>query len=115
MFEPALDRARHALVPFLHDALCAAIDMVQRNRGLPVRIGHACGIKADQPRHIGRSAGIIGDAFGRAIGKGHAARLASRSEEHTSELQSLMRISYAVFCLKKKTTTYANQKDLNVG
>src|SRR3546814_979790 len=28
----------------------------------------------------------------------------SRSEEHTSELQSLMRISYAVFCLKKKTT-----------
>src|SRR3546814_9926212 len=31
--------------------------------------------------------------------------LYKRSEEHTSELQSLMRISYAVFCLKKKTTT----------
>src|SRR3546814_8748554 len=31
-------------------------------------------------------------------------RLQGRSEEHTSELQSLMRISYAVFCLKKKTT-----------
>src|SRR3546814_1318931 len=30
---------------------------------------------------------------------------AARSEEHTSELQSLMRISYAVFCLKKKNTT----------
>src|SRR3546814_3397339 len=30
--------------------------------------------------------------------------LLRRSEEHTSELQSLMRISYAVFCLKKKTT-----------
>src|SRR3546814_10350440 len=30
----------------------------------------------------------------------------ARSEEHTSELQSLMRISYAVFCLKKKKTTY---------
>src|SRR3546814_4599761 len=29
-----------------------------------------------------------------------------RSEEHTSELQSLMRISYAVFCLKKKNKTY---------
>src|SRR3546814_10860164 len=29
-----------------------------------------------------------------------------RSEEHTSELQSLMRISYAVFCLKKKITLY---------
>src|SRR3546814_2939309 len=38
-----------------------------------------------------------------------------RSEEHTSELQSLMRISYAVFCLKKKTTikkttSYTNMK-----
>src|SRR3546814_5415570 len=31
---------------------------------------------------------------------------AARSEEHTSELQSLMRISYAVFCLKKKKTHY---------
>src|SRR3546814_8384667 len=34
--------------------------------------------------------------------------LPGRSEEHTSELQSLMRISYAVFCLKKKT--YHNHK-----
>src|SRR3546814_2364930 len=32
----------------------------------------------------------------------------TRSEEHTSELQSLMRISYAVFCLKKKKTTNTN-------
>src|SRR3546814_9360133 len=32
-------------------------------------------------------------------------RCADRSEEHTSELQSLMRISYAVFCLKKKKNT----------
>src|SRR3546814_8409884 len=34
-----------------------------------------------------------------------AIALAARSEEHTSELQSLMRISYAVFCLKKKKQT----------
>src|SRR3546814_3986707 len=33
----------------------------------------------------------------------------TRSEEHTSELQSLMRISYAVFCLKKKNTTALNR------
>src|SRR3546814_3103225 len=33
-----------------------------------------------------------------------------RSEEHTSELQSLMRISYAVFCLKKKTITNNNRQ-----
>src|SRR3546814_10022249 len=40
-----------------------------------------------------------------AIGLGHrrAEHPDLRSEEHTSELQSLMRISYAVFCLKKKT------------
>src|SRR3546814_5214922 len=35
-------------------------------------------------------------------GPGEGDLLAARSEEHTSELQSLMRISYAVFCLKKK-------------
>src|SRR3546814_8873787 len=36
--------------------------------------------------------------------------IAKRSEEHTSELQSLMRISYAVFCLKKKKTKRQKQK-----
>src|SRR3546814_7760168 len=47
--------------------------------------------------------------------QGRAARLANRSEEHTSELQSLMRISYAVFCLQKKnkTTTLINHKSTN--
>src|SRR3546814_7907813 len=35
-------------------------------------------------------------------------RLWPRSEEHTSELQSLMRISYAVFCLKKKNNKHTN-------
>src|SRR3546814_5994645 len=37
-----------------------------------------------------------------------------RSEEHTSELQSLMRISYAVFCLKKKNTKKPANRDENV-
>src|SRR3546814_2124683 len=36
-----------------------------------------------------------------------------RSEEHTSELQSLMRISYAVFCLKKKKSHHTLQKELH--
>src|SRR3546814_3201080 len=39
----------------------------------------------------------------RAVAGARARRRQDRSEEHTSELQSLMRISYAVFCLKKKT------------
>src|SRR3546814_11416154 len=37
----------------------------------------------------------------------------ARSEEHTSELQSLMRISYAVFCLKKKTNETLNKDNTN--
>src|SRR3546814_1080895 len=40
-------------------------------------------------------------------GDGSPDRLNTRSEEHTSELQSLMRTSYAVFCLKKKTTKHS--------
>src|SRR3546814_1317557 len=57
-----------------------------------------------------RSRRRLGDADGerRHARRGGDLRLAElvgvRSEEHTSELQSLMRISYAVFCLKKKIT-----------
>src|SRR3546814_8156544 len=40
-------------------------------------------------------------------------KMIQRSEEHTSELQSLMRISYAVFCLKKKKKTKIIQCDIN--
>src|SRR3546814_4501294 len=52
---------------------------------------------AAELRHRQRFAVNAGEA---EVMGGHA-----RSEEHTSELQSLMRISYAVFCLKKKKTT----------
>src|SRR3546814_2980536 len=41
-------------------------------------------------------------------------QLADRSEEHTSELQSLMRISYAVFCLKKKNNRPYNTMQSNI-
>src|SRR3546814_1890729 len=57
-------------------------------------------IAAEQePRHIdfGTTFGLARDAIDRVPS------CKARSEEHTSELQSLMRISYAVFCLKKKT------------
>src|SRR3546814_6167178 len=52
--------------------------------------------------HIVRQHGFGKGAL-QAAGRG---RRLDRSEEHTSELQSLMRISYAVFCLKKTTMTY---------
>src|SRR3546814_5785658 len=50
----------------------------------------------------------MGRAPGGAIGPDRS-RVTLRSEEHTSELQSLMRISYAVFCLKIKKRTKVNQ------
>src|SRR3546814_1935082 len=53
------------------------------------------------------------DALLAALDQGTAAYRAGivgRSEEHTSELQSLMRISYAVFCLKKKKTNIKTTK-----
>src|SRR3546814_2917376 len=47
---------------------------------------------------------------GHGQGNDQGRKAPRRSEEHTSELQSLMRISYAVFCLKKKKKTTQNQK-----
>src|SRR3546814_5300369 len=55
---------------------------------------------------------IVDVGFNRdeSLGVGAASKLVAigghRSEEHTSELQSLMRLSYAVFCLKKKSTNW---------
>src|SRR3546814_2394998 len=71
-------------------------DRALRVHALPAQ--HAAGDwlfhdRGDLAARSGRSAGL------RARPVFHA----RRSEEHTSELQSLMRISYAVFCLKKKT------------
>src|SRR3546814_987899 len=68
----------------------------QRHQVLDPRAGAAVLGEVDPARHAGAElAGIEGGL--QWIGTGHG-----RSEEHTSELQSLMRISYAVFCLKKK-------------
>src|SRR3546814_8642125 len=59
---------------------------------------------ADRPA-AGRQFLDLGDADRGGARHGHD-DLPDRSEEHTSELQSLMRISYAVFCLKKKKNTH---------
>src|SRR3546814_5278159 len=52
-------------------------------------------------RHFAALAPHSGGKVGDSNGAVKAMKLDDRSEEHTSELQSLMRISYAVFCLKK--------------
>src|SRR3546814_9712576 len=77
----------------------------------PVRNGArgVAGGAGDRRGEPARSGAVAADAHGVRQGAGGAgagavghARSAARSEEHTSELQSLMRNSYAVFCLKKK-------------
>src|SRR3546814_3382924 len=93
------DRARLTLLPFLIVAICKAVpDFPMINAhyddeaGAVTRLGTI---------HMGvatqTDAGLMVPVI-RA-----AQDLNIRSEEHTSELQSLMRISYAVFCLKTKT------------
>src|SRR3546814_9180208 len=60
----------------------------------PVELGRRMIREMDDHRSVGvRGDTVVPNSFTVAL---------SRSEEHTSELQSLMRISYAVFCLKKK-------------
>src|SRR3546814_5209048 len=93
----------------------ADMDEIRRTAGIG-------GIDVAQPqahviRHVeraeaGRIAGaeiavdvVLGQAGVVQCAFGHFGMQLGRSEEHTSELQSLMRISYAVFCLKKKTNT----------
>src|SRR3546814_15926273 len=60
------------------------------------------GSHPDALAHGARSAAAGWPAAGRDAQSRWGAAVTQRSEEHTSELQSLMRISYAVFCLKKK-------------
>src|SRR3546814_2708873 len=95
------------------------VDAINDNNVLPFRIDYINTIKAGAaihdkqvsaidterallaPERISQVAGYIREHFDQKT-----KRSASyRSEEHTSELQSLMRISYAVFCLKKKKQT----------
>src|SRR3546814_10631120 len=106
---------------------CALVTVVQ-TCALPICILHVNGCRTRRrrgargtipgvPRHapsVGMHCGqgreglqslVAEQVRDRALGLGHIAEQSTRSEEHTSELQSLMRISYAVFCLKKKKRT----------
>src|SRR3546814_3586843 len=115
---PALDLACSPIliVPFLIATIASNIKLVglitsaQRTNDVnwrrPDMASIRGGIVADSIGNI--SAGVLG-GVGTAVGAGNIGLAAAtgatsrtRSEEHTSELQSLMRISYAVFCLKKK-------------
>src|SRR3546814_5737372 len=93
--------------------------------GVPTAVGqlNAMAIWSDAERAIRRDA-VKADrtyrttqddlnALAKDVTAVDAVHPALRSEEHTSELQSLMRISYAVFCLKKKIAEYTAQDNLH--
>src|SRR3546814_2808345 len=66
------------------------VELAEEMLQMPVRVGI--------PQHVTGLGEVVNNPV-------HASGVGLRSEEHTSELQSLMRISYAVFCLKKKKQT----------
>src|SRR3546814_3754941 len=76
---------------------------------------HAVGEAAAVDRPVGGQFGHRRETARAALPHATARGDEIRSEEHTSELQSLMRLSYAVFCLKKNKSTYPlGQKDTTV-
>src|SRR3546814_1482065 len=66
---------------------------------LDLIVAERLGVETFEPRDLGEH--IVAQRRPVKFTIGHLPAKAPRSEEHTSELQSLMRISYAVFCLKK--------------
>src|SRR3546814_10617035 len=96
----ALPRERCFLFAQPLDRCHAVLDLTEGRQGGPA-IGEGCLIPT--------CGGTIGLRLDKAavedVRKDAATQRIDRSEEHTSELQSLMRISYAVFCLKKKAAS----------
>src|SRR3546814_2167243 len=92
------------LEPRIGAHLYVKISAMDQRRLTPIGVDAGRRLRLQQRRLAGQGAERIGE------------HLRHRSEEHTSELQSLMRISYAVFCLKKKTnntTTHNINRDKN--
>src|SRR3546814_4666824 len=89
------------LVAGLLEVAVASVHLLARREDA----GDARGIEARHQLFGARHEGV-------AVGRLHHALEHQRSEEHTSELQSLMRISYAVSCLKKKHTRAARSTAL---
>src|SRR3546814_1299508 len=119
LWQPGTDHAGIATQMVVERQL--AEEGIELDRGLPLAPGNtrsigrqefiervwawreqSGGIILKQLRRLGASCDWKRERFTMDAGLSEAV-LKVRSEEHTSELQSLMRISYAVFCLKKKT------------
>src|SRR3546814_10037921 len=87
----------------LRDRCCIArIEELDRNEGRVARTA------AGERKQAGQHADGVFAARVEIVDDEIVPDRTQRSEEHTSELQSLMRISYAVFCLKKQQTTHCD-------
>src|SRR3546814_3729408 len=109
----ALDLVEQALRLFvlagLHGVHRAVVEFLHRLFDVGRRLVAAAGGEAQEQRRCDKAAHAAQPALLRSISAHSPSRPPRRSEEHTSELQSLMRISYAVFCLKKKNTPNVEQ------
>src|SRR3546814_2944229 len=106
------------LSPALH---CAAARRQELSLH-PAAHGSRFSARPEASRGAARQGALLRAVRERGVGEPDAQRAAKnlfaaklyrqlfRSEEHTSELQSLMRLSYAVFCLKKKTRKYISDQ-----
>src|SRR3546814_1467553 len=83
------------------------ITFAEHQEAGPLKARDAASSDIDPFKYFYSSAGGLQKAKARQVRIDELGRIfdPGRSEEHTSDLQSLMRISYAVFCLKKKKTT----------
>src|SRR3546814_8149067 len=104
--QPVADRARDRTAD-------AAVDFIEDDRLGAALFGKRHLQREDEAREFAARSDLGERREGRAgVGCDEEFDPVDRSEEHTSELQSLMRISYAVFCLKKKHNKHAQLTQL---
>src|SRR3546814_7731827 len=103
-------RSGRAIAPYIEKTNRQGVHEVRRRRLAKINTGTSACLRpasAWRGRRSGRKGRTHRPIFAlqAAFRPGHGSNCTPRSEEHTAELQSLMRITYAVFCLKKQNKT----------
>src|SRR3546814_10213512 len=110
-----LFRSISRIVARVAQDLLRPVFAVGLNHGFPIARNLGIG-RVDRIVHAGAAVPVLpyayAHSFEKFIRRDEGGELLDRSEEHTSELQSLMRISYAVFCLKKKKKNTDNTQTI---
>src|SRR3546814_1861364 len=90
---------------FPYTTLFRSLVSIASDKALPISEDSQAGQRCQASSPITSALDLPSIAIAASLDDVSSRFSSKRSEEHTSELQSLMRISYAVFCLKKKTKT----------